>query len=167
LAGGRAAFLVRLQEIIRASKVAIHLGEWHRGNVPRADFPIAKKAYGLGRSYEWRVIKFEALGIQCRVLVVLNSPKEKYEAILGVMADGRLRILCSYEYHAAEPGWHCHVSCGEVTQVPLGFMRGPWVRRVPRAKSTHKRLDFEVSDPDTATRFAIARYKIETRGSLL
>jgi hypothetical protein len=41
------------------------------------------------------------------------------------------------------------------------------VRRVPWAKSTHTRLDFEVSDPDTATRFAIARYKIETRGSLL
>ena len=59
------------------------------------------------------------------------------------------------------------VSCGEVTQVPLGFMRGPWVRRIPKAKSTHKRLDFEVSDQDAATRFAIDRYKIETKGSLL
>ncbi len=159
--------MIRLQEIIRASKSDIHLGGWRRGNVPKADFPIAKKAYGLGQSYEWRVIRFEALGIQCRVLVVLNAPKEKYEAILGVMGDGRLRILCCYEYHAGEPGWHCHASCGEVTQVPLGFMRGPWMRRVPKAKSTHKRLDFEVSDLDTATRFAIDRYKIEPRGSLL
>jgi hypothetical protein len=120
--------LVRLQEIIRAPKVAIHLGEWHRGNVPRADFPIAKKAYGLGRSYEWRVIKFEALGIQCRVLVVLNSPKEKYEAILGVMADGRLRILCSYEYHAAEPGWHCHVWTSPADQGLFSALRWSWVR---------------------------------------
>ena len=68
--------MVRLQEIIRASKDDIHVGEWRRGNVPRADFR-KKKAYGLGRSYEWRVIRFEALAVQCRVLVVLNMPKEK------------------------------------------------------------------------------------------
>jgi hypothetical protein len=159
--------LIRVQEIIRASKEGIHLGEWRRGNVPRADFPIAKIAYGLGRSYEWRVIRFDALGFQCRVLVVLNALKEKYDAILGLMADGKLRILCIHEFHATEPGWHCHVSCGEVASVPLGFMRGPWMRRVPKAKSTHKRLDFGVSDQDAATRFAIDRFRIETKGSLL
>jgi hypothetical protein len=156
-----------VQEIIWASKEAINIGEWHRGNVPRSDFPIAKKVYGLGRSFEWRVIKFGALDLQCRVLVVLNTPKEKYEAILGVMTDGQLRIACIYEYHATEPGWHCHVSCGEVTQVPLGFMRGPWVKRIPKAKSTHKRLDFGVPDQEAATRFAIDCYRIETKGSLL
>jgi hypothetical protein len=161
------ASLVRVQEIIRASKTAIEIGTWRRGNVTRADFPIAKRAYGLGRAYEWRVIKFEALGVQCRVLIVLNAPKERYEAILGAMADGRLRILCNFQYHSPEIGWHCHVSCGEVAQVPLGFMRGPWLRRIPRANSTHNRLDFGVSDQDGATRFAIKQYKIETKGPLL
>jgi hypothetical protein len=166
--------LIRVQEIIRASKTDIQLGAWHRGAVPRAEFPIAKKSYGLGRSYEWRVIKFGAGGFECRVLVVLNVSKERYEAILGAMVDGgTLRILCNYQYHAPEIGWHCHAACGEVATVPAGFMRGPWVRRIPKAKSTHKRLDFGVSDEnadarqDTATRFAIDRYRIETKGSLL
>jgi hypothetical protein len=161
------ASVVRLQQIVRASKADIHIGPWHKGNVPKADFPIAKSAYGLGSSYQWCVIRFDALGFQCRVLVVLNAPKQKYEAILGASADGLLRILCSYEYHAAEPGWHCHASCGDVARVPMGFMRGPWVRRVPRAKATHNRLDFGVGDRDEAERFAIDFYGIETKGPLL
>jgi hypothetical protein len=159
--------LIRLQEIIRASKGNIRVGEWRHGNVPRADFPIGRKPYGLGRSYQWCVIKFDALGLQCRVLVVLNVPKEKYEAILGIMADAQARILCSYEYHAAEPGWHCHSACGEVSNVPKGFMRGPWVRRVPRANQPHKRLDFGILDRGSAERFAIDCYRIEPKGPLL
>jgi hypothetical protein len=94
--------LIRLQEIIRASKSEIQFGGWRRGGVPRSEFPIAKKAYGLGQSYEWRVIKFDAGSLHCRVLVVLNVPKERYEAILGVIVDGMLRILCNYQYHAPE-----------------------------------------------------------------
>lgn len=131
---------MRIQEIIRASKTGIQIGAWRRGGVPKSDFPIAKKAYALGQTYEWRVIKFEADGVHCRVLVVLNAPKERYEAILGVMVGGMLRILCNYQYHAPEVGWHCHAACGEISAIPAGFMRGPWVRRIPKAKSTHNRF---------------------------
>jgi hypothetical protein len=159
--------LTRLQEIVRTSKEAINVGQWRNGKVPKADFPLAKNAYGLGSSYHWCVIKFEALSLQCRVLVVLNIAKQKYEAILGVLADGRMRILCSYEYHAAEPGWHCHACCGEVSKVPLGFMRGPWVRRLPKAHATHNRLDFNIPDQTAAVRFAIDCYGIESEGSLI
>lgn len=150
--------MTRLQDIVRASKVDIKIGSWHNGKVPRADFPIAKKAYGLGKSFQWCVISFAALGFECRVLVVLNAPKEKYEAILGVLADGQMRILSSYEFHAGEPGWHCHASCGDVAEVPKGFMRGPWVRRIPRAHRTHTRQDFGIDGQQN---------KVETKGSLL
>ncbi len=97
---------------------------------------MAKQAYGLGRSYRWCVLTFVALDIECRVLIVLNAGKQKFEAILGAMADERVRVLCSYEYHASEPGWHCHAACDELPAVPVGYMRGPWVRRLPAATKT-------------------------------
>ena len=158
----------RLRRIVRARKTDIKIGPWHSGKVPKKDFPIAKKAYGLGASFRWSVISFVALGVECRVLVTLNFVKEKYEAILGAIGSSEtLHVLCSYEYHVGEPGWHCHAACDELSKVPLGYMRGPWVRRVPAARRTHSRQDFGISDETAAQRFAFACYKIETRGTLL
>jgi hypothetical protein len=128
---------------------------------------MARQAYGLGASYRWCVVTFVALGVDCRVLVVLNLGKEKFEAILGAMGTDVLRVLCAYEYHAGEPGWHCHAACDDLPNVPLGYMRGPWVRRLPAAKRTHSRQVFGIKDEKSALRFALACYKIEAKGSLL
>jgi hypothetical protein len=128
---------------------------------------MARQAYSLGASFRWCVIFFEALDVECRVLVILNAAKEKYEAVLGVMSPDVLKVLCSYEYHAGEPGWYCHAACDDLSSVPIGFMRGPWVRRLPHAKRTHKRLDFGIKDETEAVRFALACYKIETQGTLI
>ena len=110
---------------------------------------------------------FFALGIECRVLVVVNFQKQKFEAIFGALAGNIVRILCSYEYHSSEPGWHCHAACGDLTTIPLGYMRGPWVRRIPRAKQTHMRLDFKIEDELSAQRFAFDCYNIEPKGTLI
>ncbi len=158
---------LRLRRIVAARKSDIQIGVWHSRKVPRKDFPMAKQAYGLGLSYRWCVVSFIALGVECRVLIVLNIAKQKYEAVLGTMGQGMLRVLCSYEYHAGEPGWHCHAACDELSRVPEGYMRGPWVRRLPAAKRTHSSQDFGISDETAAQRFAFARYKIERQGSLL
>jgi hypothetical protein len=128
---------------------------------------MAKQSYGLGASYRWCVISFVALGVECRVLVICNFQKEKYEAILGAMVESALRVLCSYEYHASEPGWHCHAACDDVGRVPLGYMRGPWVRRIPKPQRPHRRVDFKISDEKSAQRFAYGCYGIETEGTLL
>lgn len=158
----------RLRSIVRAPKTDIKFGTWHNGKVPRKDLPMAKQAYGLGSAYRWCAVSFVALGVECRVLIVLNRAKQKFEAILGVLIGAEtLRILCSYEYHASEPGWHCHAACDEITKVPLGYMRGPWVRRLPAAKRTHSRQDFGVEDDDAALRFALRCYRIEERGPLI
>jgi hypothetical protein len=115
----------RLRRIVGALKTDIKIGSWHTGKVPRRDFPMAKQAYSLGSAYRWRVISFLALGLECRVLIIFNLAKQKYEAILGALSGAEtLRILCSYEYHAAEPGWHCHAACDDVSQVPLGLYAG-------------------------------------------
>lgn len=162
---------MRLKEIVRAPKTNIEIGNWKSGKVPRPDFPIAKKAYGLGSAYKWCVVKFIALGAECRVLVVFHEAKQKYEAILGVMGtNGELRVLCSYEYHASEPGWHCHATHDDVATLSHGYMRGPWVKRVPSARKPHrpkKHHTFRIGDQKNAIRFALDRYKIFEKGSLL
>ncbi len=99
--------------------------------------------------------------------MVFHRAKQKFEAILGVMAGQTLKVLCSYEYHAGEPGWHCHAACDEVGHVPIGYMRGPWVRRIPAAKKAHRDLDFAISDELAAQRKAFDCYRIEQKGPLL
>jgi hypothetical protein len=162
---------LRLKDIIRAPKTEIVIGGWHAGRVERKDFPIAKKAYRLGSSFQWCVITFQALGAECRVLVVRNDGKQKYEAVLGVMgANGMLRILCTYEYHASEPGWHCHATHDDVSTLSAGTMRGPWIRRIPGPRKPHrcgKYSKFTMSDAKQAIRFAVDRYKIAEKGPLL
>lgn len=116
---------MHLRQIVRAPKTAIKIGEWRFGKVPKHDFPIARAAYRLGSTYEWCVVTFQALGGHFRVLVVLHEGKQKYQATLGLMANGILKLLCSYEWHADEPGWHCHAACDDPNTVPRGFFRGP------------------------------------------
>lgn len=160
-----------LRRIVRAPKTEISIGRWVSGKVPRSDFHIAKSAYGLGNSYRWCVISFTATvkdqPVQCKVLVVVNFGKQKFEAILGVGGNGPLRILCSYEYHASEPGWHVHAACDPVSKVPMGYMRGPWIKRVPHAKKPHSRQDFDIENETKAQRVAFKCYGIRSKGPLL
>jgi len=161
---------VKLREVLRAPKDDIKVGKWHSGKVPRADFPMAKNAYGLGSSFRWCVITFEALGVECRVLVVVNQPKQKYEAILGVMGPKGLRVLCTYDHHPSEPGWHCHATHVDADTLSLGAMRGPWIKRVPGPHKPHragKYPKFTIGGEPEAVRFALARYKIVKKGTLL
>ena len=163
---------MHLKEVIRASKSDIQIGKnWRSGKVPKADFPLAKGAYNLGSAYKWNTITFQALGAECRVLVVFNEGKQKYEAILGVIGSrGVMRVLCTYEYHASEPGWHCHATHDDSESISNTFMRGPWVKRVPAARKMHRQgkyQSFRIGDEGAAIRFALKRYKIEEKGSLL
>lgn len=156
-----------MRKIVAAEKSAIKFGPWKNGKVPKADFPLAKGPYRLGSSFQWCVISFTALAQEMRVLVVMNRAKEKYEAVLGVMGPDGLRILCSYQYHAGEPGWHCHVTCDDARKVPPGIFRGPWVRRIPSAKKKHRRMDFGVDSPVSAVRLAQECYRIFEKGPLV
>lgn len=157
----------RLRQIVMATKKNITIGKWNYGKVPRADFPISKKAYNIGSSFQWSVVSFNALNLDCRVLIIVNFDKQKFDAILGVMGKSTLHVLCSYEFHAHEPGWHCHAACDEVSRVPAGYMRGPWVRRMPGARATHSRLNFSIATVQDAQRFAFRCYRIEAKGPLL
>lgn len=161
---------MNLRQIYRAPKSNIKIGLWHSGKVPRADFPMARAAYSIGSSFRWCVITFEALGCECRVLVIMNRAKQKYEAVLGVMWHKGLRILCTYEYHPSEPGWHTHATHDDADTLSRSYMRGPWIKRLPGPRDKHrdgKFRKFQIGDETAAQRFAIDRYRIREKGSLL
>lgn len=156
-----------LRAIVAAGKTGIKVGAWRNGKVPKADFPIARNALRLGQAFEWCVVTFQALGQEVRVLVLFNIGKAKYDAILGVMANGMVRILCDYQFHSTEPGWHVHATCDSATRIPGGIFRGPWVKRIPAARSKHRCNEFGISNQSEALRFALIRYRIEEKGPLL
>src|SRR3546814_16446394 len=129
---------MRLQDLINAPKSDVHVGEWKKGKIPRADFPLSRarsKDYKYSSAYDWCVIRFRALGADCRVRVLLREGREIYYATLGVVEGGDTKILCSYEYHGTEPGWHCHVKCGDVALVaPRQNRFGS--KRLPKARDS-------------------------------
>jgi len=157
-----------LGRVILAQKSAIKVGSWRSGKVPRADFPLGRNAFRLGSSVQWCVVSFQVLGAEGRVLVVFNPGKEKFQAVLGVMGVGSvLHVLCDYQYHATEPGWHAHASCEPASRIPAGVLRGPWIKRIPAPRAWHRRADFALDGQEGALRFALDRYRIYEKGPLL
>ena len=76
---------VHLKDVIRAPKDNIKVGQWRSGKVPKADFLSRGAPTDSVVHSKWTVIQFQAQGVECRVLVVVNHGKQNYEAILGVV----------------------------------------------------------------------------------
>jgi hypothetical protein len=129
---------VNIKDLIRADKTDLDTGKWAKGHIPRAAFPLSKlkdKKYKYGPEYSWRVIKFKAESASCRVLVWFNSSKEILRARLGVEVNGDMVVLCDHEFHASEPGWHCHVTFEDVATRTPGVARNTtkWPRTIKPA----------------------------------
>ncbi|TXL72274.1 hypothetical protein FHP25_25920 [Vineibacter terrae] len=104
---------MKLVEVIRATKVDVEIGKWETGHITRSQFPLSQaknKNYKFGPDYRWRVVRFRCLGHEWRVLLLLCAPREIFRTTLAVEVGGDLRVVCQHEYHASEPGWHCHLS---------------------------------------------------------
>ena len=121
--------------------------------MPASAFPLSKRrgqAFRLGTAYRWRVVRFRACANQFRLLVAFSVLKEQYRATLALEGDGDMTVLASYEFHGTHPGWHVLATCEDSATVPQGVMIGPWQRRVPKARTRHRRVEFRVRDDDTA-----------------
>ena len=163
---------MNVSDVVRGPKTDVEISEWRAGHIPRERFPLSRaraKSNKLGPEYRWRVIKFDCLGDSFRVLVVFNEAKQIYRATLAVeRQEGRqqeLAVLCQNEYHASEPGWHCHVTFAEIDTLPLGVVRSH-LRRWPQVDAAHSRPDFGVHERNAAT-IAAARFRISSPGTLL
>src|SRR5579862_61506 len=152
--------MVRGQDIRNAQKSVLEWGRWSVGGMQAAAFPLSKRknrAYRLGSSYRWRVIRFEAATVApvtCRLLLAYNPAKEQFLATLAVENDRDMSVVASYEFHGTHPGWHLHAACGHVETIPTGSMRGSWQKRIPGPRDFHRRKDYGIRNDDDAMRVA-------------
>lgn len=114
--------------------------------------------------YKWRVVRFQCLGIHCRILLILNEGKQIFRATLGVEIEEDMAILCQHEYHASEPGWHCHVTFDPADKVPVGVSRSH-LKRWPQAEAEHSKMDFAVTEKNALTH-AAQRFNLGAPGGL-
>jgi hypothetical protein len=158
---------MNIADVVRALKTDIHVGDWHSGHIPRASFPLSHargKNYKFGPDYKWRIVTFDCLRHSFRLLIILNENKEIYRTTLGVEADGDLIVLCQYEFHASEPGWHCHVTFREAESLPHGVTR-THLRRWPGYAVTPSRPDFGAKQSN-AVGLATTRFRVSPLGDL-
>jgi len=136
---------MNLKTLIGSVKSSVKTGEWRRGEIPRSQWPSRKaksKFYKWGPLYTWRIITFSVEGRDCRVLLLFNENKQIFRASLGVTSQGDTLVLCDYEFHASEPGWHCHARCGDISSISAGTNRFGAVR-LPSFGSRHRREEFK------------------------
>jgi len=158
---------MNVADIVRALKTDIVVGEWRSGHIPRTTFPLSlarPKNYKFGPEYKWRLVTFDCLRNSFRLLIILNEGKLIYRAILGMEVGQDLTVISHYEFHASEPGWHCHVTFRDVDTLPQGVNRSH-LRRWPKPSVTPSRLEFGVKD-STALGIALARFRIAAIGPL-
>jgi hypothetical protein len=159
---------MELAEIIRALKTDIHASAWAVGHISRSAFPLSlarSKNYKFGPEYHWRVITFDCLSRTFRLLVVINEAKQIFRATLGVEVENDLAVICQHEFHASEPGWHCHLSLAPVETLPPGVTR-THLRRWPKSGTEHSKQHFDVTEK-SATSVAAARFRVASIGTLL
>ena len=159
---------MKLSDIIRADKTNVDLGKWQSGHIPRNAFPLSKlksKRYKYGSEYRWRVVRFVANNLGCRILILLNEGKGIYRARLGVEMDSDLVVLCDHEFHSGEPGWHCHLCGDDIEAIEPGAARTHTVRWPKRPELCSLRT-FKVSETSALSE-AAARFRFKAQGSLL
>ena len=154
-----------LKDVVRAEKIVADWGRWQSGKMPRSAFPLSmsrQNFYRLG-AYRWKVIQFAALGEAFRLLIALHEPKEQFRAMLGMNAGGDTRFVASIEFHGTHPGWHALLACDPLDTLPIGIKTGPWQRRVPAARSHHRRTTFSITER-TATAKAGSFFGLPAEG---
>ena len=138
---------MRIEEILRAEKTDIEIGEWGTGKMPKGQMPLSKaghRAHVLGSSWRWRFLKFSALGYDFVVRLIVCEGKRKAHAHLARRIGADCAVLASYEFHPdLNTGWHLHAFCDEIEDAPKGtLVHGPWVKRIPVVRSRHRRGQF-------------------------
>lgn len=136
-----------MQEIIRAEKSNLNVDDWGSGKMPRKKLPLPKagrRAHHLGTAWRWRFAEFRALGASFVVRLIVNEAKSKASALIALKLENDSVVLATYEYHAdLNTGWHLYSICGDLNGSPRGtLVHGPWVTRIPAARSPHRRKQF-------------------------
>lgn len=141
---------MRVQDVIRGAKHDLSVSDWGNGKMPKTKFPLSKagkNAWSFGPAWDWRFAEFHFAGRQFVVRLMVCEGKSKAHIHLGLRTGRDTVVLCSYEYHIDhQTGWHLHTLCGDKNDIdaaPTGtLVHGPWVKRLPSARSRHNRTTF-------------------------
>jgi hypothetical protein len=155
--------VIRARDIRAANKRNVDWGKWENTKMPVSAFPLSRRrnySFRLGSAYRWRIVRFEACDCKLRLLLAYSLEKQQYRATLALEGDRDMSVLASYEFHGTHPGWHLLAACDDITTVPQGIMIGPWQRRLPKARTRHRIVDFRVRDDDTALDIAAQFFRL-------
>jgi len=162
--------VIRARDIRAANKRNVDWGKWENTKMPVSAFPLSKRrnySFRLGSAYRWRIVRFEACDCKLRLLLAYSVEKQQYRATLALEGDRDMSVLASYEFHGTHPGWHLLAACDDITTIPQGVMIGPWQRRLPKARTRHRIVDFRVRDDDTALDIAAQFFRLHKAGDAL
>lgn len=138
--------------------------------MPRAAFPLSRprnRSYRLG-AFRWRIVCFEALEADFRLLIAYRADKEQYRAVLAQEHDRDMAVLAQYEFHGTHPGWHVLATCKDIEDAPTGVMRHPWQRRFPGPRGYHRNVAFNISSDEHALAVAAKKFRLHLgEGQLL
>lgn len=155
--------MIRARDIRAANKRNVDWGKWENTKMPVSAFPLSKRrtySFRLGSAYRWRIVRFEACDCKLRLLLAYSLEKQQYRATLALEGDRDMSVLASYEFHGTHPGWHLLAACDDITTIPQGVMIGPWQRRLPKARTRHRIVDFRVRDDDTTLDIAAQFFRL-------
>lgn len=163
---------MRVQDVIAADKDVLDWGVPKQGGMPPAAFPMSKRKKGgikFGGNHKWRLVRFRALNETFRILIVYHTLVDEYVALLGMEVGSDTRLLIDFAYHGTHGGWHVHVACGDAHKVPLGVMRGKWVKRLPGARSFSRRNQYTLAGSamtdHSALQIAANRFNLHTKST--
>lgn len=150
---------LKLRRVINSPKVVTDWGKWKSGDkMPKTAYPLSKSSFKLPPAYTWRVVDFDCLGGNFRLLIAYRVDLNRYQCHLGRKVNGDMLTLARYEYHATEPGWHLHCVCDDSGRV-LGTMKCD-DRRFPNWNSFHSELEFGSMDETSAFNRAISVFRL-------
>lgn len=96
---------------------------------------VSDKSYKFGPDYIHRFVYFEIQQHKYTIWILLNESKSISRARLGLEVGQDMVVLCDHEWHASEPGWHCHFTREDQGKVEPGAVR-TGKKRWPRGVNT-------------------------------
>lgn len=137
---------MRARDAVQAKKVVVDWGKWTNDKMGKAVFPLSKRRGGslrYGTSHRWRLIRFEALGREFRLLVAFRQDVPEFKTHLALANGDDLTMLCRWEYHGTHPGWHFHACCGDAAEIKPGVFHPSGMKRLPASRQLHRRVDYQ------------------------
>ncbi len=151
---------MHLKEIVRAPKTITDSGTWKSGQLmPRSAFPLLGKTKMVRKVHTWKIIKFNSLEMDFRLLIFYRLDREMYYCWLAVDSNP-VTVIAKYEYHSTHPGWHLHV-CPVLEDAVPGRTKGHFMR-LPAPNSYHRNQDFHISTETDANNKAVRKFRLDS-----